>query len=381
MTLCDAMKILLGVDKLLYGYGASRITLEMAEYLLNNGYNIKILCGKSNVKTDVPIILCKYSDLRFESSILDASRIIKQERPDIFHSHSYPMHVCGSIAKSSRIKHVMHYHGVWYVSLWSTPKMALSASRTHIGDLIASHFSDKVITISNFLKNELISKLKVNKDKIEVIYNSVDSERFNLNLKDNPVREKYNISKEDIVLLCVSTLAKQKGQQHLIDCMQKVVKELPSAKLLLVGRIGAENPRYKDSLLDKIHKYNLDSNIILTGFIEDEDLPKYYAASDIFVWATMWEGFGLPFTEAMASGKPVIGYSVSVMPELIANGLNGYLVNPMDTDKMVNQIISLSKNPGQRVEMGMNGRNFVEQNFNFSRNMENIKDIYRNLIK
>lgn len=373
------MKILLGVDKLLYGYGASRITLEMAEYLYNHGYDIKILCGKCNVQTDVPIILCKYSNMRFESSIIDALKFIKKEKPHIFHSHSYPMHICGAISRSWDIKHLMHYHGVWNFDLCSTPKMFLSASRTQLSDLISSHLSNRVITISYFLRNELINKLKVDNSKISVVYNSIDLDKLNPNLSKNLIKEKYNIDKKDPLLLCVSTLAKQKGHDLLIDCMKNVVDVFPTSKLLLVGRTGAENRNYRNELEKKIRNDNLESNIIFCGFVDDIALPYYYNACDLFVWATQWEGFGLPFAEAMACGKPVIGFDRTVMPEIIKEDYNGYIIKNNDTIKMANKISYLLDHPDIMKQLGINSRLYAEKYFNFKRNMEQIERIYMDM--
>lgn len=75
------------------------------------------------------------------------------------------------------------------------------------------------------------------------------------------------------------------------------------------------------------HSYS--ARVILRGFVPEEILPKYYAACDIFISSTFWEGFGLPFVEVMATGKPVIGFDATAISELIINGYNGYKIRSL----------------------------------------------------
>ena len=370
------MKILYGVDKLTYESGISRVTEEMARYLYERGYDVKIVCGKCDIETKVPIILCKYNEALYQSNILDVIKIIKQEKTDIFHSHYYPMDFCGALVNSSKTKHIMHSHGVnrqnWRLG-W---KNSLALMRADVGEFLGVHFSKKVICVSNYMADALARKHRIKGDKIEVVHNSVDQTKFNPSIRVEEIRRRYNIPKDNVVLLCVAALTPRKRQDLLIDCMKIVVKKKQNIRLLLVGGTGKTIAQYKETLVNKVRNAGLDEHIFFCGYVSDEELPKYYAASDIYVSASSWESFGLPFIEAMACGKPVIGFDRTAVSELIINGYNGYKVEYPNANEMVAKIFHLADDFEERKMLGISGRKFAEKNFNAKINIEKLIKSY-----
>lgn len=374
------MKILFGVNMLAYESGIARVTEEMARYLYDRGYDVKIVCGKCDIETKVPIILCKYNEAFYQPNILDVLKIIKQEKPDIFHSHYYPMDLCGALMNSSKTKHVMHSHGVNHQNWRFGWRNSLVLIRADVGEFLGAHFSEKVICVSNYMANSLVTKCKVRRGKIEVVYNAVDQMKFNPSIKGDDIRKRYHIHDDNVVLLYVASIAPRKRQDLLIECMKNVIKKKQNIQLLLVGRTGKTITSYKETLVNKVRNAGLDEHIFFCGYVSDEELPKYYAASDIYVSTSSWEGFGLPFIEAMACGKPVIGFNRTGISELIINGYNGYKVKYPNIDEMAARTIQLANDVEERKTLGMNGRKFVEENFNAKTNMEKIIDIYSQLL-
>lgn len=374
------MKILFGVDRLSYRSGIGRVTEEMARYLYDKGYDVNVVCGKCDIETKVPIILCKYNEALSQSNILDVLKIIKREKPNIFHSHYYPMDLCGALMNSSKTKHVMHSHGVNHQNWQFGWKNSLALIRADIGEFLGVHFSKKVICVSNYMADALARKHRIKRDKIEVVYNSVDMMNFNPSAKGNEIRERYNIINDEIVLLCVASLAPRKRQDILIECMKIVIKRKQNIRLLLVGGTGKTITPYKEALISKVHNAGLDEYIFFCGYVSEEDLSRYYAASDIYVSASRWESFGLPFIEAMACGKPVIGFDRTAVSELIINGYNGYKVEYPNIAEMAIEVIQLINDIEKREMLGMNGRMFVEKNFNTKTNIEKIIEIYSQLV-
>ncbi|AGK60076.1 Glycosyltransferase [Archaeoglobus sulfaticallidus PM70-1] len=374
------MKILIGTDRVLYGSGIGRVVEEMARCLYEKGYDVKIVCGKCNIKSKVPVILCKYNETLYQTNILDIIKTIKREEPDIFHSHYYPMDVCGAFINSSKTKHIMHSHGVNHQSWRLSWKNPLSLVRADIGEFLGLHFSEKIICVSNYMKNALIRKHRIEKSKIEVVYNGVNLQKFNLSIKGDEIRERYGINHDDIVLLCVSALTPRKGQDLLIDCMRIVTKKIQNIKLLLVGSVGKTTIQYKQILRYMVRNAGLEKYVIFCGHIPDEELPKYYAASDIYVSASTWESFGLPFVEAMACGRPAIGFDKTAISELIIDGYNGYKVKYPDINELAIKIIHLANDVEKRKIFGLNGRKFVEKNFDVRRNIKKIIRIYSQLL-
>jgi len=372
------MKILIGTDRLSYS-GIGIVTEEIARHLYERGYEVKIVCGKCDIKTKVPTILCKYNNVLSQSDIVDVIKIIKQEEPDIFHSHYYPMDLCGALINSSKIKHVMHSHGVNHQNWLFGWRNCMGLLRADIGEFLGVHLSKEIICVSNYMANELERKHRIKGDKVDVVYNTVDIMKFNPSIKGDEIREKYNISSGDLVLLCVATLAPVKRHSLLIDCLRLIIKKKKNIKLLLVGGNGKTISRYKESMISKVHDAGLQDHVIFCGSIE-ENLPKYYAASDLFVSASNSETFGLPFIEAMACGKPVIGFDVTAISELIIDGYNGYKVQDPNINEMATRIIQLADDTEERNRLGINGRLIARENFNAEKNIEDTIKIYSKII-
>lgn len=372
------MKILFGIEEFMYG-GMPRAVNDITKYLYDNGYEVKIVTSKCNIETKVPVILCKYNKRIYQADILDVIKIIRREKPDIFHSHFYPMNFCGAMTNSSRTKHVMHSHGINYAGWRLGFRNFLSAMRADVGEFLGAHFSKKIISVSKYAGNDLIKRYRVKAGKIEAIYRGVDLTEFNCSLDGKEVRARYNISPADVMLLCVAALTPRKRHDLLIDCMKIVADERQNIKLLLVGVGGESTKKYEANLAKRVYELGLEKNIIFCGFVPEDEFPKYYAASDIYVSPSSWESFGLPFAEAMACGKPVIGFDVSAIKELIVDEYNGYKVPYPDIRKMADKILYLAENTEMAKTLGTNGRRFAEEHFDAEQEMSKVADIYSQL--
>jgi len=373
------MKILLGVDRLGHG-GISRVCENIAIALYSKGYDVKVVCGKCEKNIPVPVIRCNYSERLNQSDIMDVLRIIKEYKPDIFHSHYFPMDLCGALTHFLGIKHVMHAHGINHQNWRFGLKNILSLLRADVGEFVGAHFSDKIIAISNYMKEVIKKKCRVEENKIEIVYNFIDTKKFNPSIEGNLVRERLRIGPEDVVLLYVAGIAPVKRQDLLIDCMSHIIKIRKNVKLLLVGGVGKTIIQYKQAIMDKVRRLNLENYVVFCGYVDDKELPNYYAASDIFVSTSSWEGFGLPFVEAMACAKPVVGFDRCAISELIINEYNGYKVRYPNVKEMASRIIGLIEDEKKRKEFGRNGRKMVEEKFDVAKNIKNIIRIYEGLV-
>ena len=191
---------------------------------------------------------------------------------------------------------------------------------------IAIKNSQKIIVPSFSTKNDLDKILHVPKEKIVIIPEAAD-EKFKV-IKDNKITRKV-ISKyfdpEIQYLLCVGTLEPRKNLARLVEAYARLPNViLKKYRLVLVGSHGWNN----QNLLKTINNLNLKDKVILPGFVSDEDLPYIYNQAAIFIYPSLYEGFGLPPLEAMACGVPVICSNISSLPEVVDKA--GILINPND---------------------------------------------------
>ena len=158
----------------------------------------------------------------------------------------------------------------------------------------------------------------------DVIPTGVDPVRFHPALSGHEVRNRWGLNGNDVILH-VGRVAPEKNLQTLIHAFPRIQARNPDAKLLIVG-----SGPYLEKYYDVVRPLGLSGDVIFTGFVPDEDLPKYYAAADVFAIASRFETQGLVVLEALASGTPVAGANYRAIPEFVREGVNGALFDPQD---------------------------------------------------
>ena len=206
----------------------------------------------------------------------------------------------------------------------------------------------------------------------KVIPPGVDIERFNPRIKGDSIRERYGLGDSKVVLF-VGRLTFHKGINHLIEA----AGIYPNAKYLIVGAGPME-----ESLKRQAATSSNAKNIIFAGPASTEDLPQFYAACDVLVLLSVsrLEAFGLVMLEAMASGKPVVTSDMPGMREVVVDGTDGLLAEPLDSHDIADKIKRLLEDDDLRKRFGANGRMKVEQRFTWERVTKLTEEAYKKLL-
>jgi glycosyltransferase involved in cell wall biosynthesis len=192
----------------------------------------------------------------------------------------------------------------------------------------------QIITISHSTKKDIVKVLKIREDKITVIPLAVDpkfSSRVSAE-RVEAVKKKYNLPKKYI--LHIGTLEPRKNLDFLIEVFSEVIKDenFGDFNLVITGKKGW----YYEGLFEKVRQLDLEKRVIFTGYFEEGDKPALYRGAALFAFPSLYEGFGLPPLEAMASGVPVVSSDTSSMPEVV--GEAGILIPPQDKSLWVRNI-------------------------------------------
>lgn len=193
--------------------------------------------------------------------------------------------------------------------------------------------ADRIITVSTTSKTDIVKIFKINPAKITVIP-SAPSSAYQQLPKDETrqkLRNQYGIKKSYI--LYVGGLNPRKNITELIYAYSKICRELPGNRQLL---IFGPNGQHLDRLRLLAKSLNLEETVLFPGFVPSQDLPLFYNGADLFVYPSLYEGFGLPPIEAMACGTPVITSNVSSLPEVVGDA--AVQINPYDTLEMADAI-------------------------------------------
>ncbi len=204
--------------------------------------------------------------------------------------------------------------------------------------------ADKIIAISNSTKKDLIDYFNIPEGKIKVILLAADEKFKPLNKDETEeIKRRYNLNFPFI--LYVGNLAKHKNIPALIKAFYKITKKGISHKLVITGKRGC---KYKE-IFETIDKLNLQDDVMFTGYVSDEDLPALYNAAELFVYPSLYEGFGLPPLEAMACGTPVITSNTSSLPEVVGDA--GIMVDPHDVDELADTMYDVLTNDGLKEDL------------------------------
>jgi len=250
---------------------------------------------------------------------------------DMVISHFYPMNWIASKAKSIyKVKYVYYNHGIGYSELFSSIFEKIYLRLFSFFNNLSLRNADEAISISKFMQSEL--KKETGLDS-KVIYNKIDNKKFRKNLDASKIRNMLKIKENEKLLLFVGRLSPHKNVHTLLKIFDIVNQEIPNSKLLIVGK--PTFPGYFRQLKD-----SANNKVIFRDFVEDGELPYYYAACDLYITASLWEGFNLPAAEAQACGKKVVAFDVCSHPEIVKNGI---LIKKNDVKGFADTIIRLLK--------------------------------------
>lgn len=217
---------------------------------------------------------------------------------------------------------------------------------------IAVKKADMIITISEASKRDIHRVYGIPLDKIRVTYLGVNDhfQPMDRQAAQDFLQKKYGLHGR--FLLYVGGFDFRKNLQSLVYALDQLKKRIGIPhKLVLVGQVPAHPkiPGYRDfDILRKmICDLNLEEDVLVPGYVPEQDLPMFYNAADVFVFPSLYEGFGLPVLEAMACGAPVVALNSSSIPEVIGDA--GILIDPVDVDNALVRVLEdLLNDPPRR---------------------------------
>jgi len=234
--------------------------------------------------------------------------------------------------------------------------------------------ADKIIAVSEFTKNEIITAYKINEKKIKVIYNGT----FNKNIKFSQeeleqFKNKLRIPKDFGIILFVGNIIARKN----IDMLLRAFKEIKYRKSILIIAGFGDFSQYS-RLSEKLEVQN---RMIFTGKVNNIDLQKLYNICDLFVLPSKLEGFGIVLVEAMVAGKPIVATNVGGIPEVVKDKRNGLLVEVNDKEKLAEAMDYFLENPDIASKVGNYNRKYVNERFSWEKNAKETVEVYRSLIR
>jgi glycosyltransferase involved in cell wall biosynthesis len=289
---------------------------------------------------------------------------LRREGVDLFHAPHYvlpPLTPCRSVVT---IHDCIHLRFPQYLP----NKLGYAYARASLW--VATHRSNRIMTVSEASKRDILRYFRVPESKIDVIYNAID-ERFG-ELPDAEeilrVRERYQLN--DPFVLYAGNIKPHKNLERLIEAFHTLRRgELQHVKLLI---IGDEISKYA-TLRRAVHRYKLHKHVRFFGFVPDRTLAVLYRLAGVFVFPSLYEGFGLPPLEAMASGTPVITSNVSSLPEVVGDA--ALLVDPYEPEAIADAMRRVLTDQRLRDDLVRKGLVRASE-FSWDRSVRRVREIY-----
>jgi glycosyltransferase involved in cell wall biosynthesis len=198
---------------------------------------------------------------------------------------------------------------------------------------------DRILPVSHYTRDRLIKEQNLNPDRITVLPNTFNHERFAIAPKPQYLLDKYKLKVNQPVIITITRLSKTdgyKGYDQIIRALPNMIKTLPDVHYLICGK-GDDKARIE--IL--IRELSLENYVTLAGFIPDEELCDYYNLCDVFAMPSKGEGFGIVYLEALACGKPTLGGNQDGAIDALCNGELGALVNPDNIPEIAETLIAI----------------------------------------
>jgi glycosyltransferase involved in cell wall biosynthesis len=283
----------------------------------------------------------------------------------IWHAHDYKSNLLGLwVRRHWPMKMVTTVHG-WVSRSWKTP-LYYGLER-----LSLRHY-DQVICVSEDLR-EVCLGCGVDPGRLRVIDNAIDTEQFRRRQPVAEAKARWNIPPERVVIGAVGRLAPEKAFDVLIHAVDRLIARGLDVQLMIAG----EGP-LDGSLQSLIRELGREDRIQLVGF--QADTVAFYHAIDIYALSSLREGLPNVILEAMALEVPVVASRIAGLPKIVAHGENGVLIDAASGPQLEGELERLTRDAAERNRLGLAGRRTIEERFSFSRRMQRITEVYREVL-
>ncbi len=297
--------------------------------------------------------ICPITDMRAYFSL---KKFFRARKFDVVHTHSSKAGVIARIAASHAgvpfVTHTVHgqaFHR--YEKAWKN-FIYIHAEK------LAARYCHRIYAVAQAMIDQCVAEGVAPRDKYMVVYSGMEIDKF-LNSRPEPeLRVQLGIPQDAKVIGTVARLFPLKGYEQFIPAAAAIAEQYPKVHFLIVG-----NGIMLEQIQRQIKDLGIAERFSFAGLVPPDQVYRYLAQMDILVHLSLREGLPRCVVQALASGKPAIGYSLDGTPEVIINGKTGYTVPPENIDKVVDSALKILADDALAAQMGENGKKLVAEKF------------------
>jgi len=368
--------------------GAQENTLLTVRGLMAKGHDVILLSGPTTGPegrlldtvsvpglqfVEFPLLLRPLNPLTDLRAYIRLKRYFRDGNFDVVHTHSSKAGIVGRLAAAAvgcpLVIHTVHGQAFHPYEKWWRNRAYIAAERR------AARASHHILAVAQAMVDQCVAAKVAPRDKYSVVYSGMDIEPYLSAEPDSGLRARLGIPDGVPVVGKIARLFELKGHDLLLAAATRVVAEFPEARFLLVGD-GILRPK----LEAEAARLGLGDNVVFAGLVPPDHIPRYIALMDMLVHLSLREGLPRTVVQALAGGKPAIGYDLDGTPEVILDGQTGRICPPGDRAAVTGAILDLLRNPQNAAEMGRAGRELVREQFDWHTMARRIEEIYERLL-
>jgi len=352
--------------------GIERKILAVLPRLDRERFRVRLVCLRergplaNELETlGVPVDECPMRSRLSPSGILGLSALMRKHRIDIVHAHMYRSAVPATIAaRLARVPVVItQLHNV---DTWET-------RRQRWLDSFLCRWRSAVVAVSECVRRDITRNLSIPEEKVHVLYNGVDVERFGGGGRRAATRAALGLRPDDVAIIYHGRLVSQKNPEALV----KIAAEVAQRRKGVVVLVAGDGPRRED--LERLAaEKNVSGLIRFLG--RRDDIPDLLQAADIYVLPSLKEGFSNALVEAMAAGLPAVATDVGGNAEAVEHGRSGWIVPPRDDGLLLNAVAALVDDAAERARMSQEARRRARF-FSIENMIANVESLYTTLAR
>lgn len=370
-------------------YGADKVLLELIKGLDKTRFNpiVVLPCEgilvnalrKEGIETEVipyPILRRKYFNLKGIIKYIISYRkycklilkLVKDKNINLLHINTTAVLEGIYLRKKLKVPMIWHVHEILI-----NPKIIYKFISFIIGK-----YSDRTVVVSNAVGNHLIDSNRVNPNKVKTIYNGVNNTIFNSNNETEYLREELQIPKDAFIVGMIGRVNAWKGQKDFLAAIEPILAKHHNVYAVMVGGVFEGEEWRMEELKQKVSESHFKDRIIIQNF--RKDCPNLHNIFDIFVLpSTNPDPLPTVVLEAMATGKPVIGYKHGGICEMVVDEETGLLAEVRNTEDMSSKIELLIKDRIKMIDMGIQAKKRQKMMFSLKSYIESFSKLYSNL--
>ena len=371
--------------------GIARVVHDLSHRLIKDGHEVHVITYKvgnvGDYENDKGVHVHRVNNYMINPNnfidwimqlnfnmIAKANELMEKEgKFDVIHAHDWLVTYAAKTLKNS-----------YNIPIVATIHATESGRNSGIHDEMQRYINDtewlltyeasEVLVNSNYMKNELQRLFGLPFEKINVVPNGINLTAFNGIERDYDFRRQYAADNEKIILF-LGRLVYEKGVQHLIAAMPKILANYHDAKLVIAGKGGM-----MDKLREQVNHLNIANKVYFTGYLNGKQVNKMYKAADISVFPSTYEPFGIVALEAMLAGVPTVVSDVGGLNEIVEHRVNGMKSYAGNANSLADSILSLLYDPQLCSNCVKQAKLKVKKEYNWNKIAQDTYFIYQKAI-